>query len=118
MQNFVSDIENDIDTVHAVTHIFDCIGEVNRAIDGELLSDSEQHAVIDILKSWDAICGMIDWSLMTQDSIPEEILILAQERIQAKQAKNFSEADNIRSQIEAKGYKLTDSKDGIIIEKI
>jgi len=100
MQGFVSDIENDIDTVHGVTYIFDLISEVNRAIDEQKLSDSEKNATIDILKSWDSVFGIIDWSILEDAQIPENILKLAEARTAAKQTKNFQEADEIRKKIE------------------
>lgn len=117
MQGFVADIENDIDTVHAITHIFDCISEVNRAIDEQKLSDSEKNATIDILKSWDSVFGIVDWSIFEEEEIPEEILKLVEERTNAKQAKNFIEADELRKKIDELGYKVMDSKDGAVIEK-
>lgn len=118
MQGFVADIENDIDTVHAVTYIFDLISEVNRAIDEQKLSDSEKNATIDILKSWDSVFGIIDWSLFEEEKIPEDILELAEARTKAKEAKNFTEADEIRKKIESAGYRVIDAKDDVIIQKI
>jgi len=117
MQNFVAAIEDDFDTVHAITHIFDLIGEVNRCIDEQKLSDSEKNATIDILKSWDTICGVMDWSLLEDKKIPEAILQLAHKRTQAKEEKNFQKADEIRQKIDEAGYKIIDGKDGIVIEK-
>jgi cysteinyl-tRNA synthetase len=117
MQNFVAAIEDDIDTVHAITYIFDLMNEVNRGIDEQKLSDSEKNATIDILKSWDTICGIIDWSLLEDEKIPEAILQLAQERTQAKQEKNFQKADEIRQKIDEAGYKIIDGKDGAALEK-
>lgn len=117
MQGFVADLENDIDTVHAITHIFDLVNEVNRHIDSQQLSDSEKNSTIDILKSWDAVCGIIDWSLLEKEKIPADILELAEARNKAKQAKNFMEADEIRKKIDGLGYKVMDSKDGAVIEK-
>lgn len=117
MQSFVSAIEDDIDTVHAVTYVFDLISEIHKAIDEKKLSDSEKNATIDILKSWDNVFGIIDWSLLEEEKIPEEILQLVEARTNAKQEKKFEEADEIRRKIDALGYKVMDSKDGVVIEK-
>lgn len=100
MQNFVTAIEEDIDTVHAITHIFDLISEANRFIDEQKLSDSEKNATIDILKTWDSICGIMDWSLLENEKIPDEILQLAEKRTQAKREKDFQTADEIRQKID------------------
>lgn len=117
MQSFVSSLEDDIDTVHAVTCVFDLISEINRAIDEKKLSDSEKNATIDILKSWDTAFGIIDWAFLEAEKIPADILELVEARTQAKQAKNFTEADEIRKKIDELGYKVMDSADGAVIEK-
>jgi len=117
MQGFVADIENDIDTVHAVTHIFNLISEVNRAIDEQILSDSEKNATIDILKSWDSVFGIVDWSLLEEEKIPDTIQRLVEERTLAKQEKNFQKSDEIRKEIEKQWYQIIDGKDGTSVEK-
>lgn len=52
------------------------------------------------------------------ESIPEIIASLARERWQAKQAKDFSKADQLRDEIQAQGWKILDRKDGYDLEKI
>ena len=52
------------------------------------------------------------------EQIPSEVTKLAQLRWEAKQNKNWSEADAIREQIKSFGYVVVDSKDGFKVEKI
>jgi cysteinyl-tRNA synthetase len=73
--------------------------------------------VTDILKNWDMIMGIVDWSLLEEVAIPENITALAQERIEAKKNKDYSRADSIRKEIEDAGYVLVDTKEGFVIEK-
>ena len=101
MQHFVSSLEDDIDTVHAVTAVFDLMTEVHRSIDVVELSDTEKNATLDILKSWDSVFGIIDWSLTEVREIPDDIQKLVVERTLAKQEKNFQKSDEIRKEIEA-----------------
>lgn len=49
--------------------------------------------------------------------IPAEVKALAEQRWQAKQMKNWSEADGLRSRIEDFGYTVKDGKDGYTISK-
>jgi cysteinyl-tRNA synthetase len=49
---------------------------------------------------------------------PAEITALAQQRWDAKQAKNFAQADILRHEIEARGWKVLDRKDGFGLEKL
>lgn len=49
--------------------------------------------------------------LKTEQELPQNILELAEKRKKAKATKNFSESDDLRKQIEAKGYKVEDRVD-------
>ena len=53
----------------------------------------------------------------TQD-IPTEITQLANQRLQAKQEKNYALADELRNQIQSKWYKIKDIPEWFEIEKI
>ena len=61
----------------------------------------------------DAVLGLgIQSALTSEDVIPPEIRELTQKRFEAKQQKDYVTADALRVQIESKGYKLLDDKDG------
>ena len=49
--------------------------------------------------------------------IPAEVAALAEKRWQAKQAKNWAEADGLRGELDALGYNVKDGKDGYTIIK-
>lgn len=100
MQKFVEALENDIDTVIALTEVFELMKTINQDIDSVSLTTKEVSSVIEILKSWDMVMGIIDWSLLEDTIIPENITLLAQERIEAKKDKNYARADEIRKEIE------------------
>lgn len=117
VQNFVASLENDFDTVIALTSVFDFIKNIHRDIDTDSLTTKEVSSVVEVLRSWDGVMGVFDWSIFETTSIPENIQKLAQERQEAKKNKDFSRADEIRKEVENAGYTITDSKDGPIIEK-
>lgn len=56
-------------------------------------------------------------SLASRKSIPDEVQKLAQERWEAKQAKQYREADVLREKIEALGFSLLDTKEDYSIIK-
>lgn len=61
----------------------------------------------------DAVLGLgIQSALTSEDVIPPEIRELTQKRFEAKRQKDYVTADALRVQIESKGYKLLDDKDG------
>ena len=90
VQRFVSALENDIDTVIALTEVFELTNRINRDIDDVSLTTKEVSSVIGLLKSWDMVMGVINWSLLEDSLIPESITTLAQERIEAKKNKNYN----------------------------
>lgn len=117
MQSFVASLENDIDTLTALTTIFEFITLVHRDIDDESLTIKEVSSVIDILKSWDMVMGVMDWSILDKLEIPESITTLAQERIEAKKNRDFVRADELRKEVESLGFIIIDTKEGFTIEK-
>lgn len=114
---FVEALENDIDTVNALAEVFEFVTRVNRDIDDLSLTTKEVSSVIEILKSWDMVMGVMDWNLLNEAVIPAEITTLAEERMEAKKNKDFARADSIRKQIEDAGYTLIDTKEGFTLEK-
>jgi cysteinyl-tRNA synthetase len=56
----------------------------------------------------------LDWTY----EIPEEITHLADQRLQAKQEKNYQLADELRNQIQTKWYSIKDTPWWFEIEKI
>lgn len=52
------------------------------------------------------------------EAVPAQVKTLAERRWEAKQNKNWSEADVLREQIKNLGYVVVDSKDGYKLEKI
>ena len=49
--------------------------------------------------------------------VPGEVTTLADQRVQAKQDKNYTLADELRNKITALGFQLKDTKDGYEITK-
>ena len=55
--------------------------------------------------------GLRDWNPVASD-IPESIQALLGERAQAREAKNWEKADEIRKMLNARGWRVEDSNDG------
>lgn len=117
VRSFVESLENDFDTVIGLTVVFDFIKNIHRDIDSDSLTTKEVSSVIELLRSWDAVMGVFDWTILEEKAIPENVEKMAQERQEAKKNKDFARADELRQEIEKLGYIITDSKDGPIIEK-
>ncbi len=72
---------------------------------------------VDLLRSFDEVLSLDLFLVENEDDIPEEITKLAQERIEARNNKDFALADQIRNVIIQKGYSIKDTPDGFILRK-
>lgn len=113
MQDFVSFLEDDFSTPEALTVVFEMHSWINSGIDDNAFSLEEKKALIGLMKSFDEVLAIYDFSLLeTKDEIPDDIMELAMKRRNAKLEKNWIEADSIRDRIVSMGYKMIDEKDG------
>jgi len=55
--------------------------------------------------------GLRDWNPVASE-IPESIRVLLDERAQARAAKNWAKADEIRKMLNTRGWRVEDGNDG------
>jgi cysteinyl-tRNA synthetase len=112
MQDFIEKLENDFDTNMAMTTVFELQTYANSGIDEELFSLEEAKSILDILRSWNEVIAILDFSLLQEEEIPEEITKLALDRLDAKIAKDWAQADTIRDELAGMGWKMIDEAGG------
>jgi cysteinyl-tRNA synthetase len=108
-KKFVEELENNLNISGAL------------AIISELIKSEEKpEDILSTVYDFDKVLGLnLKEEVEHEDTnIPEDILNLANERIEARKDKNFELADQKRTSIEAKGYIIKDTKDGFTLEKI
>lgn len=92
MQEFVEKLEDDFDTLGAMTIIFEYQTYINSAVDDEAFTLEECKSLIDLLKTWNEVIAILDFDLLkSNEVIPNEILALLAERNEAKLQKNYAE---------------------------
>ncbi len=118
MQEFIEKLEDDFDTLGAMTIVFEYQTYINSGIDDELFSLEECKSMIDFMKTWNEVMAIFDFDLLeTTEIIPNEIIALIAERNEAKMNKNYKESDRIRDALDALGYKIIDEKNGARAER-
>ena len=112
LQQFMSAMDNDLDTPAAMALVFDAVRRANTAFDaGDVSSASSlRAAVIEIL-------GSLGIELSTGDDIPQDIAAKASELDAARAAKDFATADAIRNELQSLGYVVETSKEGTRIRR-
>jgi len=71
----------------------------------------------DLLSSFDEVLGL-DLTKTEEFQIPDEIKLQSDKREELKKLGNYKEADKIRKEILNKGYKLEDTKEGVVIKPV
>ncbi|MCX6733118.1 MAG: cysteine--tRNA ligase [Candidatus Roizmanbacteria bacterium] len=108
LATFLGFLENDLQTPQAVALLFTMI-KSHRTAEEKLsfLTDADALLGLQLLKEEEEI-----------DVIPSEVIDLAKQRNIAKEKKEYAKADELRKQIESKGYKVEDTKGEYTIKKL
>jgi len=137
-ENFHAALANDLNTAEARAAIFDLVRAGNAAIDAGTVGRENAAAMLDVLDDFDHVFAVLEdrdaewtraalgWAeregrlgeasaeVVAQSALSDDqIQALVDERTQAKRARNFPRADQIRDELAEKGILLEDSKDGV-----
>lgn len=102
---FKGALNNDINIPQALAIVWDMIHSP--------LSSKQKY---DLALDFDKVLGL-GLKDIQAETIPREIEELAMERLKAKAEKNFAKSDELRAEIENKGYIVEDTKEGYKIKK-
>ena len=102
-------INNDLNTAQALASTLEMLAEGYRRHD---------HCIWNALKRFDLILGLKLEERLQENRearFPAEILQLRDEREHARKARDFGRADELRREIEARGYQIRDGKTGPVL---
>jgi cysteinyl-tRNA synthetase len=116
-EEFAKGLADDLNISHSLAALFDFVREVNGLMDGALLSKSEREEVLLLLKRFNAVLDILDFSDQ-EPEIPADVKRLFDLRLQARKEKNWSGADQLRQQILETGYIIEDSPTGARLKKL
>lgn len=114
-QRFIDAMDDDLNTADAIGVIFDLVKELNTAFSqgGDAVQAKEGLGMLDELLG---VLGLIKEE--REEEIPSEIQALAEERAEARKAKDWARADAIRDQLKEAGYELKDTPEGVKITRV
>jgi cysteinyl-tRNA synthetase len=113
-EHFIKSMDDDLNLPEAIATVFEFIKKINKLIDEDRVSKENALKIKEKLDELDKILGLLDFK---EEEIPKEIVNLAQQRLIAKNNKDWKESDKLRNLIEEKGYIITDIKDNYKIQK-
>lgn len=109
-------LAEDLHTPKALAEVFSFVNK-NNAEQFDAVTKAELLNFFKQLNSVFMVWNFDPESNKEQSDIPEEILKMAEDRLNAKKSKNYALADELRGKIQIAGYLVKDTKDGFAIEK-
>ncbi|HMG04476.1 MAG TPA: cysteine--tRNA ligase [Chthoniobacterales bacterium] len=107
-EEFEASLDDDLNISAALGVLFENIRKTNRSLDEGTLSSSEAQHWLQWWARIDHVLGVTG----TKSGIPDEIIALAEARVQARLAKEWRKSDELRDDLAAKGWEARDTKDG------
>jgi cysteinyl-tRNA synthetase len=116
-EEFILAMDDDLNTADAITSIFELVRDLNIMCNS---GKTSKQQLIEGQKLFDELTGILGLLYNTSDEneIPQEVLDLAQQRTEARKAKDFAKADELRDKITALGYSIKETRQGTEIKKI
>ncbi len=130
-QQFEEALDNDLNISAALGFLFETIRETNRAMDENELDAATAN---EWLKWWERVNGVlglkqdlvlragsgtytlkgadVEMIHLPAENLPVEIAALLKDREQARLAKDFQKSDELRNELNARGWEVRDTKDG------
>ncbi|MEM4336779.1 MAG: cysteine--tRNA ligase [Candidatus Woesearchaeota archaeon] len=108
-ENFEKNMDNDLNISPALAAIFEFIKEINNAMQDKKLSKRQAQQCIDLVMEFDKVLGVVKEKSL---EIPEEAKKLIKEREEARKAKDWKKADELRIKLKEMGIQLIDTAEG------
>lgn len=109
LDRFETSLDDDLNISPALAAVFDFVKEINVIREKSPLSAVDADLVEETLKKFDSVLGVI---YIAEETLDEEIERLVERRNQARQNKDFTEADRIRDELVRRGIILEDTPTG------
>ena len=109
-QNFIDRMDDDFNTADAVSELFEIVRELNSYLATSPTKQAAKKAG-DIFLELGNLLGFIGETAADRE-LADKVEALIAERAEAKAAKNFARADEIRAELSTMGITLQDTKNG------
>lgn len=113
---FITAMEDDLNTADAISAIFELVREINTNLSGEEVECIKYiRYAEEIFNELTGVLGLL--YNKKNEEIPQAIMLLVDKRIAARKEKDFKKADEIRDEIISLGYNVEETRQGLKITK-
>ena len=108
---FITAMDDDLNTADAITAIFELVKDVNTTV----ITDAPNKELVDLATTlFDELTGVLGLVYNRKtESLDDEIEKMIESRAQARKDRNWAEADRIRDELKAQGIVLEDTPQGV-----
>ena len=114
-KRFCDAVDDDLNTADALGAMFDYARAVNTFVT-EPRSKEALERVAKLFDDMTNVLGILQHS--KSEEFPKEAVALLNERAEARKAKNWARADQIREELKAMGFAVEDSKEGAKLKRL
>jgi cysteinyl-tRNA synthetase len=115
-QTFDSALEDDLSISPALAAVFEVMRVANISLEEGTISAEQAQSALEFLAAVNKVLGIMGAD-RAEERLPQEILDLVEKREQARQARNYKLADELRKKIESQGYLLEDTPQGARVKR-
>ncbi|MCZ8517238.1 cysteine--tRNA ligase [Paenibacillus filicis] len=110
-EQFEAKMNDDFNTPDAITAVFDLVNVSNQYLTRDAVNKGTIESLLKQFEAMDAVLGIL--AAAEEDLVDEEVDRLIAERTEARKAKNWARADEIRDLLTSRGILLEDTAQGI-----
>ena len=109
-QAFSAAMDDDLGISAALAAVFELVRDVNRRIAARSLSTADTTRVLDALRDFDRVLGLLPDA--GEPALAADLVELLDRRAAARDARDWGVSDRLRDELAARGILVDDSRDG------
>ena len=102
-------LDEDLNVSAALAVVFDLVRELNRRIDGRLLSTADAERALAAIRSFDEVLAVLP---AADEDVDAESRRLLDERATARASRDWAASDRLRDELAERGIAVEDTRDG------
>ena len=115
-EKFLEAMDDDLNTAQAIGHLFDAVRILNQEVESEAAAEV-LRADRSVLRGLLDILGLLSGIGGAELEVPQEVQRLVKARAEARSAKDWARADELRAEIENAGYTVEDTPEGAVVRR-